>query len=329
MKPRVFVTRKVYPAAIAILQEDCVVDYRDTHEVADQATLLRKLQHADGLVCQLTDAVTREAIAAAPRLKVISQIAVGYDNIDVVAAHERGIVVTNTPDVLTESTADLTFALLLGAARRVGEAERFLRAGQWRRWDIDLLAGIDVCQKTLGIVGMGRIGRAVARRAQGFSMRILYSSPRPLPAAEERALMAQHVPLRTLLQNSDFVSLHVPCNDATRGLIGIEELSAMKRGAFLINTSRGPVVHEAALVAALEEGLLGGAGLDVFEHEPTVHPGLLSRDDVLLLPHIGSATVATRTRMCTLAAENCAAVLRGEPPKNPVPAAPDRAPQQP
>ncbi len=319
MKPRVFVTRKVYPAAIAILQEDCVVDYRDTHEVADQATLLRKLQHADGLVCQLTDAVTREAIAAAPRLKVISQIAVGYDNIDVAAAHERGIVVTNTPDVLTESTADLAFALLLGTARRVGEAERYLRAGRWRRWDIDLLAGIDVSHKTLGIVGMGRIGRAVARRAQGFSMRILYSSPRPLPAADEAELRAQHVPLRTLLQHSDFVTLHVPCNDATRGLIGIDELSAMKRGAFLVNTSRGPVVDEAALVAALEEGLLGGAGLDVFEQEPTVHPGLLARDDVLLLPHIGSATVATRTRMCTLAAENCAAVLRGEPPRNPVP----------
>ena len=318
MKPRAFVTRKVYPQAVAILQEDCVVDYRDTLEVADPETLRKKLQHADGVVCQLTDAMTDELMAAAPKLKVISQVAVGYDNVDVAAATARGIIVTNTPGVLTESTADLTFALLLGVARRVTEAERYLRAGKWKRWDIDLLAGIDLCGKTLGIIGMGRIGKAVARRAQGFSMRILYSSPNPLPENEAQELRAQHVPLRMLLQNSDFVSVHVPYREATHHLIGIDELSIMKRGAFLVNTSRGPVVHEAALVAALEEGMLSGAGLDVFEEEPKVHEGLLARDDVVLLPHIGSATVATRTRMCTLAAENCVAVLKGERPKNPV-----------
>jgi glyoxylate reductase len=318
VKPRAFVTRKVYPQAVAILQEDCVVDYRDTLEVADPETLRKKLQHADGVVCQLTDAMTDELMAAAPKLKVISQVAVGYDNVDVAAATARGIVVTNTPGVLTESTADLTFALLLGVARRVTEAERYLRAGKWKRWDIDLLAGIDLCGKTLGIIGMGRIGKAVARRAQGFSMRILYSSPNPLPDNEAQEIRAQHVPLRMLLQNSDFVSVHVPYREATHHLIGIDELSIMKRGAFLVNTSRGPVVHEAALVAALEEGMLSGAGLDVFEEEPKVHEGLLSRDDVVLLPHIGSATVATRTRMCTLAAENCVAVLKGERPKNPV-----------
>ncbi len=318
MKPRAFVTRKVYPQAIAILQEDCVVDYRDTLEVADKDTLRKRLQHAEGVVCQLTDAMTDELMAAAPKLKVISQVAVGYDNVDVAAATARGIVVTNTPGVLTESTADLTFALLLGVARRVTEAERYLRAGKWKRWDIDLLAGIDLAGKTLGIVGMGRIGKAVARRAQGFSMRILYSSPNPLPENEAQELRAQHVPLRMLLQNSDFVSLHVPYREATHHLIGIDELSIMKRGAFLVNTSRGPVVHEAALTAALEEGMLSGAGLDVFEEEPKVHEGLLARDDVVLLPHIGSATVATRTRMCTLAAENCVAVLKGERPKNPV-----------
>ena len=318
MKPRAFVTRKVYPQAVAILQEDCVVDYRDTLEVADPETLRKKLQHADGVVCQLTDAMTDELMAAAPKLKVISQVAVGYDNVDVAAATARGIVVTHTPGVLTESTADLTFALLLGVARRVTEAERYLRAGKWKRWDIDLLAGIDLCGKTLGIIGMGRIGKAVARRAQGFSMRILYSSPNPLPENEALELRAQHVPLRMLLQISDFVSVHVPYREATHHLIGIDELSIMKRGAFLVNTSRGPVVHEAALVAALEEGMLSGAGLDVFEEEPKVHEGLLARDDVVLLPHIGSATVATRTRMCTLAAENCVAVLKGERPKNPV-----------
>ena len=318
MKPRAFVTRKVYPQAVAILQEDCVVDYRDTLEIADPETLRKKLQHANGVVCQLTDAMTDELMAAAPKLKVISQVAVGYDNIDVAAATRRGIVVTNTPGVLTESTADLTFALLLGVARRVTEAERYLRAGKWKRWDIDLLAGIDLSGKTLGIVGMGRIGKAVARRARGFSMRILYSSPTPLSDAEAAELGAQHVPLRALLQHSDFVTLHVPYRESTHHLIGIDELSVMKRGAFLVNTSRGPIVHEAALVAALEEGMLSGAGLDVFEDEPKVHEGLLARDNVMLLPHIGSATIATRTRMCTLAAENCVAVLKGERPKNPV-----------
>lgn len=318
MKPRVLVTRKVYPQALAILQEDCVVDYRDTHDVMDADTLARKLALADGVVCQLTDALTAQAIAGATKLRVISQIAVGHDNIDVAAATARRIVVTNTPGVLTESTADLTFALLLAVARRLPAAERFLRNGQWRRWDVDLLAGIDLGGKTLGIVGMGRIGQAVARRAQGFAMRVLYASPRPLDGALASELRAQHVPLRLLLQQSDFVSLHAPYRPSTHHLIGIDELAEMKRGAFLVNTARGPIVDENALVAALEEGLLGGAGLDVFEREPTVHPGLLALDNVVLLPHIGSATVATRTRMCTLAAENCAAVLRGERPPNPV-----------
>ena len=210
MKPRVFVTRKVYPQAVAILQEDFIVDYRDTYEVADPDTLKRKLLLADGIVCQLTDSITAELLALAPKLKVVSQVAVGYDNIDVDAATARGIVVTNTPGVLTESTADLTLALILSVARRVPEAERYLRCGSWKRWDIDLLAGIDLNGKTLGIVGMGRIGQAVARRAQGFSMRILYSAPTPLPPALGDELRAQHVPLRMLLQQSDFVTLHVP-----------------------------------------------------------------------------------------------------------------------
>ncbi|MGE3171171.1 MAG: 2-hydroxyacid dehydrogenase [Planctomycetota bacterium] len=319
MTARVLVTRRVYPQAIAILQEDgLVVDYRDSLELLDPDALRRKLQHAQGVVCQLTDAITAEVLAAAPKLRVVSQVAVGYDNIDVTAATERGIVVTNTPDVLTESTADLTWALLLATARRVPEAERYLRQGRWQRWDIDLLAGIDVHQKVLGIVGMGRIGRAVARRARGFAMRVLYSGPRPLPDELARELQAEHVPLSLLLQQSDFVSVHAPYRPDTHHLIGIDQLARMKRGAFLLNTARGPVVDEAALVAALEEGLLGGAGLDVFEQEPKVHPGLLERDDVVLLPHIGSATIATRTRMCTLAAENCAAVLRGAAPPNPV-----------
>lgn len=318
MKPRVLVTRHVYPQAIAILQEQCVVDYRDSHDVMDEPTLLKKLQHADGVVCQLTDKITANVLAQAPKLRVVSNVAVGYDNLDVAAATARRIVVTNTPGVLTEATADLTFALLLAVARRLPESERFLRDGNWRRWDVDLLCGADVHGRTLGIVGLGRIGRAVARRARGFGMRVLHSGPRPAPAEVVQELQAHHVPLDLLLQQSDFVSLHLPLSDATRHTIGIEQLCRMKRSAFLINTARGPLADEAALVAALEEGLLAGAGLDVFEDEPKVHPGLLALPNVVLLPHTGSATTSVRTLMCTLAARDCAAVLTGERPQHPV-----------
>lgn len=318
MKPRVLVTRRVYPAAIAVLNEAAAVDYKDTLDVMTEDQLVQRLQHADGLVCQLTDPVTARVIAAAPRLKVISQVAVGHDNIDVAAATARGIVVTNTPDVLTEATADFTWALLLATARRVPEAERFLKAGRWNRWDIDLLAGADVSHRTLGIVGFGRIGRAVARRALGFGMKVLYASRNPAPPEVEQELRAIHVPLDTLLAQSDFVSIHCPLNAETRGLIGIEQLSRMRRSAILVNTSRGPVVDEAALAAALSEKMIAGAGLDVFEREPTIDPDLLALPNVVLTPHVGSATHATRQRMCTLAAENCAAVLTGNRPPNPV-----------
>ncbi|MBM4060534.1 MAG: D-glycerate dehydrogenase [Planctomycetes bacterium] len=318
MKPRVLVTRHVYPAAIGILQEHFAVDYQDGHGVMDAATLARRLQHAQGVVCQLTDPLGAEVIGSAPALRVIATIAVGHDNIDVPAATARRIVVTNTPGVLTEATADLTWALLLATARRLPAAERFLRAGEWRRWDVDLLCGADVQGRTLGVVGFGRIGQAVARRALGFGMRVLYADPEPAPEALAQELRAQHVPLDLLLQQSDFVSLHVPLRESTRHLIGVAQLCRMKRTAFLINTSRGPVVDEPALVAALEEGLLAGAGLDVFEHEPRVHPGLLELPNVVLLPHVGSAVTSVRSLMCALAARDCVAVLRGERPQHPV-----------
>jgi glyoxylate reductase len=318
MKPRVLVTRHVYPAAISILQEHCVVDYQDTYDVMDAERLQRRLQHAHGVVCQLTDPLTAAVIAAAPHLKVISQIAVGHDNIDVAAASARGIVVTNTPGVLTEATADLTFALLLAVARRLPAAEQFLRAGEWKRWDVDLLCGADVAGRTLGLVGFGRIGQAVARRAKGFGMRVLFSSRSDGNAAVANELGAMQVPLEMLLKQSDFVSLHVPLRAETRHLIGVEQLCQMKRSAFLINTARGPVVDEAALVAALEENLIAGAGLDVFEHEPQVHPGLLALPNVVLLPHVGSAVTSVRALMCALAASDCVAVLTGERPKHPV-----------
>lgn len=316
MKPRVLVTRHVYPAAIPILQEHCVVDYQDSYDVMDEARLQKKLQLADGVVCQLTDPMTRAVIESAPKLKVISQVAVGYDNIDVAAATERNIVVTNTPGVLTEATADLTFALLLAAARKLPAAEQFLRDGKWQRWDVDLLCGGDVHGQTIGIVGMGRIGQAVARRAKGFSMRVLYAARKDAPEEIEQELGARRVPLDALLRESDFVSLHVPLNDATRHLISIEQLCQMKRNAILINTARGPIVDERALAAALEEGLIAGAALDVFEEEPQVHPDLLELPNVVLLPHIGSAVTSVRSLMCALAAKDCAAVLSGAQPEH-------------
>ena len=318
MKPRVLVTRHVYPAAVAILQEHCVVDYKDTYDVMDAALLQKRLQHADGVVCQLTDPLTADVLAAAPKLRVISQIAVGHDNIDVATATARRIVVTNTPGVLTEATADLCWALLLATARRLPAAEQFLRAGKWQRWDVDLLCGSDVHGRTLGLVGFGRIGQAVARRARGFGMRVLYASRSAAAPEVEQELRAIRVPLDALLKESDFVSLHVPLRPETRHMIGVEQLCLMKRGAFLLNTARGPVVDEAALVAALEEGLIGGAGLDVFEAEPRVHPGLLELPNVVLLPHVGSAVTSVRSLMCALAANDCVAVLTGERPKHPV-----------
>lgn len=316
MKPRVLVTRHVYPAAIPILQEQCVVDYQDRYEVMDEARLQKKLQLADGVVCQLTDPMTRTVIESAPRLRVISQIAVGHDNIDVKAATARKIVVTNTPGVLTEATADLTFALLLATARRIPTAERFLRDGKWQRWDVDLLCGGDVSGQTLGLVGLGRIGQAVARRAKGFSMRVLYASRNQAPPELEQELGVMRVPLDALLRESDFVSLHVPLSDETRHLISIEQLCQMKRSAVLINTARGPIVDERALTAALEEGLLAGAGLDVFEDEPNVPEDLLALPNVVLLPHIGSAVTSVRSLMCAIAARDCAALLCGEQPEH-------------
>ena len=318
MKPRVLVTRHVYPAAVAILQEHCTVDYQDRYEVMDATELARRLRHAQGVVCQLTDPLTADVLAAAPELRVVAQIAVGHDNIDVAAATARRIVVTNTPGILTEATADLTFALLLAVARRVPEGERFVRDGAWRRWDVDLLCGADVHGQTLGLVGFGRIGRAVARRARGFGMRVLYASRTAAPAEVEAESAATRVPLDALLRASDFVSLHVPLGDATRHLIGPAELAAMKRSAFLINTARGPIVDERALAAALDEGLIAGAGLDVFEAEPRIEPLLLTLPNVVVLPHIGSAVHSVRSRMCAIAAVDCAAVLRGERPQHPV-----------
>jgi lactate dehydrogenase-like 2-hydroxyacid dehydrogenase len=249
-------------------------------------------------------------------VKVISNVGVGYDNINVPAANARGILVTNTPDVLTETTADLAWALLLAAARRIVEGHHYVHSGEWRKWAIDLLVGRDVHHKTLGIFGLGRIGQAVARRARGFSMRLLYHDLQRAPESVEKELGAEFVDKETLLRESDFVSLHVPLIDSTRKLIGEPELRMMRPTAILVNTSRGPVVDEAAVARALRERWITSAGLDVFEREPQVNPELLQLENVVLAPHIGSASVETRRRMSMLAVENALAALQGRRPPN-------------
>ncbi len=272
--------------------------------------LARALADADALLCLLTNPITNELLQQAPRLRVIGNCAVGYDNIDVAAARARGIVVVNTPNVLTEATADFAWALLLGAARRVVEADRFVRAGRFRGWELGLFVGADIHEKTLGVIGFGRIGRAVARRAAGFSMRVLYTQR--TRAKDE--LGARFVPLAELLAESDFVSIHVPLTNATRHLIDAQALSRMKPSAVLINTARGPIVDERALAEALASEKLAAAGLDVFEREPEVEARLLELDRAVLAPHIASATEATRSAMALSVTQDILRVLRGEPP---------------
>jgi len=266
------------------------------------------------VVSQLTDKFPAAVIDQLEGVRVIANVAVGFDNIDVAAATRRGILVTNTPDVLTDTTADFAFALLMAAARRVVEGHQFLLAGEWNKWRIDLLVGQDVHHRTLGLFGMGRIGQAVARRGSGFSMRILYHDAVRAPEAIERELGAEFVSAETLLRESDFVSLHVPLLPHTRHMISGPQLRTMKPTAILVNTSRGPVVDEAALAEALEKHVIAGAGLDVFENEPQVHPGLLKLENVVLEPHIASASVDTRKKMSMLAAENAVAALEGKRP---------------
>ncbi len=307
---RVFISRRLPGDAVERLRASTEVEVWPREMPPAYEELVRRVASADGLICLLTDRVDRALIEGAPRLRVISTMAVGYDNVDVAAATERGIPVGHTPGVLTETTADLAFALILACARRIVEAERLLRDGNWRTWDPGLLLGHDVHGATLGIVGFGKIGQAVARRAAGFAMRVVYASRSPVAAPHPPA---ERLPLDELLRVADFVSLHVPLTEETRGLIGERELRSMKRTAILVNTARGVVVDQAALVRALEEGWIAGAGLDVMETEPLPPDDpLLRAPNVVLLPHIGSASHATRERMASMAVNNCLAGLRGE-----------------
>lgn len=310
---RAFITRQLPEEALRIARAAAEIDVWPDDAPPPSAALAARLADSDGLLCLLTDRVDETLLAAAPKLRVVSQMAVGYDNIDVAACTGRGIAVGNTPGVLAETTADLAFALLLMTARRLGEAERWLRANQWTTWSPMELTGADVHHAVLGIVGMGQIGFEMARRATGFQMRLLYHSRTRVESAE-REFGARWLPLPELLAHSDFVSLHTPLSSATRHLIGRNELAMMKPTGILINTARGAVVDQAALAEALRERRIAGAGLDVFEAEPLpADDPLLLLDNVFLLPHIGSASVATRTKMAVLAAENLVAGLRGGP----------------
>ncbi|HVS13848.1 MAG TPA: D-glycerate dehydrogenase [Thermoanaerobaculia bacterium] len=324
--PRVLVTRPYDPEALELLRRAADVDVLSDEEAEDRDRLLAAAEGRDAILSLLTERIDAEVMDRAPRLRVIANMAVGYDNIDVAAARARGIVVAHTPDVLTGPTADLAVALLLAAARRIPEADRFVRAGRFQGWEPDLLLGREVSGQVAGIVGLGRIGAAVARRlARGFDMSVLYWNRSPRPALE-RELGLRRVELDELLAKSDFVSLHVALTPETRHLIDRERLASMKPSAVLVNTARGAVIDEAALADALRAGRPGAAGLDVYEREPAVTPELLELDNVVLLPHLGSSTPATRHAMAMLAARNVVMVLEGRRLITEVPESPGSGP---
>jgi glyoxylate reductase len=300
---------------MALLQSSVELTCNPHDRSLTREELKDKIARQRGVITMLTDRVDAELLDAAPDLKVVANYAVGYNNIDVAAATARGITVTNTPGVLTEATADLTWALILGVTRRLGEGDRLVRAGRWIGWSPTQLLGMELRDAVLGIVGMGRIGRAVASRARAFGMRVIYTARRPSPELDPDWTA---VAMNELLSTADVISLHVPLTDATRHLIGADQFAAMKPSAYLINTARGPVVDESALVEALRTGRIAGAGLDVYEREPEIHADLSACENALLLPHLGSATTATRERMGAMVVENVIAVLEGRRPPNPV-----------
>lgn len=317
-KPKVYVTRELPERGMKIIKEHFEAEVWPEYGPPPKAEIIKKARNVDALVTLLSDKIDAEVFDAAPRLKIVAQMAVGFDNIDIAEATKRGIYVTNTPGVLTETTADFAWALLMAAARRVVEADKYVRTGQWKvGWHPSMLLGRDVYGATLGIVGAGRIGTAVARRAKGFNMKILYYDVVPMPPEIEKEVGARRVDLDTLLRESDFVSIHVPLIKETYHLINEKKLRLMKSTAYLINNSRGPVVDEKALYKALKEGWIAGAALDVFEQEPTpVNNPLLRLDNIVVAPHISSASYETRSRMAEMVAENLVAFFKGETPPN-------------
>jgi len=314
-RPKVFATHQLFDEARQILDAACDVEYWTNEERPSREEVLRRVKDKEGLVCLLTEKVNDDLLRAAAKLRIAANVAVGYDNIDVDTCTKRGVVATNTPGVLDETTADFAWALMMAVARRLSDGEQRARSGTWKGWNLDQLCGADIWGKTLGLVGFGRIGRAVARRALGFHMKVIYTDAVKAPAELEKSLNAEFRDMNTLLAESDFISLHVPLIPETRGLFDSPKFYRMKPTAFLINTSRGPVVEEAALVAALDAKKIAGAALDVFENEPFIHPGL-KRSNVVLAPHLASASLETRTKMAVMAAENVVALFKGQLPPN-------------
>lgn len=312
---KIFVARKIPEPGLDLLRKEFKLEINPYDRVLSKEEIIQGLQEKEGLLCLLTDSIDKEVINSDPNLKMIASYAVGYDNIDIKAATERGIPVSNTPGVLTETTAEMAWALIFSVARRIVEGDRFTRAGKFEGWAPTLMLGQDVSKKTLGLIGAGRIGTAFALKSKGFNMNVLYVDNR-INETLEHELNAKKVEFSEILKKSDYISLHVPLNKATHHLIGEKELKTMKKNVILINTSRGPVVDEQALIRALKKNWIFGAGLDVYEHEPEIHGELKKLDNVVLQPHSASATFETRTRMAVIAAENMIAGLKGEIPPN-------------
>jgi len=315
MRMKIFVTRKIPEPGLDLLRKEYELEVYKYDRVPTKEEIIKGLKGKDGLLCLLTDPIDREVISSEPKLKMIASYAVGYNNIDIQAATKRGIPVSNTPDVLTDTTAEMTWALLFSVARRIIEGDRFTRAGKFTGWAPMLMLGQDISNKTLGIIGAGRIGTAFALKSKGFNMKVLYVDERQNTILE-RELGAKKVSFDDILKKSDYISVHVPLIPSTHHLIGEKELQLMKKNAVLINTSRGPVIDEKALVKALKEKRIFGAGLDVYEHEPMIEKELLELDNVVLQPHSASATTETRTKMAIMAAENMMAGLSGKIPPN-------------
>ncbi|HTV48435.1 MAG TPA: D-glycerate dehydrogenase [Phycisphaerae bacterium] len=317
MPPKFFITRQIPSIGIQRLKSAGEVFINPLDRELTAAELITMGRDSDGWLTMLTDPITSEVLQSCPKLRAVSNLAVGFNNIDVAACTARKVGVSNTPGVLTDATAELTFALLMAVARRIVEADKFVRSGKWTSWGPMLFSGVAVTGKTLGIIGAGRIGSRVAEFGRGFRMNILYFSRNPNPDLE-RSCSAKRVELNELLTRSDFVSLHTPLTDQTRHIIGAAQLALMQSHAILINTSRGPLIDEAALFAALKEKRIRAAGLDVYEFEPRITPGLTDLDNVVVLPHIGSATEETRNRMAAMAADDLIAMVAGQRPQNPV-----------
>lgn len=317
---RVLITHPVPDAGVNLLKEKgFAVEIFSREQSRDRDLLLARIPEFDGMIALLFNRIDGPLLDAATRLKVVANFAVGYDNIDIPAARTRGVMVTNTPDVLTNATAEVAFALLLNVMRRIGESERFARAGRFKGWDPLMLLGDELAGRSVGILGMGRIGRNMAQKCRAFGMEVRYHNRSRLPAETEAALSATYCSLDELLATSDAISIHTPSTPETRHLFNAERFAVMKEGVYIVNTARGDIIHEAALVDALQSGKVAGAGLDVYEFEPEITAALMTMENVVLLPHIGSASHEARNGMCETAARNVIAVLEGKKPPNPIP----------